>query len=147
MARKSKSRKYKPRNEFRYTKNKITTRHPHYLFGETKNGKYKSLGLTTSPIDYDNLTAEERAKLPKRKQRYIALSKNPNLNDTETSYIKWDVYTMPPECYEDKVLQNWKFDKKDMPIVRHRMREYKKSCNRQPKNWYIKKRKWNKKNR
>lgn len=28
MARKAKSRKYKSRNEFRYTKNKITTRHP-----------------------------------------------------------------------------------------------------------------------
>ena len=39
MARKSKSRKYKPRNEFRYTKNKITTRHPHYIFGETKKRK------------------------------------------------------------------------------------------------------------
>ena len=41
--------KNKPKNEFRYNVSNIAMSHPHYIFGETANGKYKSLGLTHTP--------------------------------------------------------------------------------------------------
>ena len=32
-------------------------------------------------------------------------------------------------------------------LLHYRIKEYKKGMNRQPKNWYVNKRKWNKKNK
>ena len=45
----------------------------------------------------------------------------------------------------DTKLPNWEFNDTDKAIVRHRIKEYKKSTNRKPKWWFVKKRKWNKK--
>lgn len=132
MARKKKqSRKYMPKNEFRYNNNNIAMSHPHYVFGETRSGKYKSLGLTTHP---------------KKEVKHYELKKNPNPNDKRHSYLQYYVHTASPKYYGE-VLEGWSFGKEDMPIVRKRIKDYKKSINRKPKLWYVKKLNWNKKNK
>ena len=115
MARKKKdSRKYKPRNEFRINNSPLAQGHPNYVFGETKSGKYKSLGLTTHPIG---------------NVKHFELSKNPNPNDNDKSFLQLRVHTAKKQYYSAPLL-NWKFAKEDMPIVRHRTKKYKKSTNR-----------------
>ena len=119
MARKKKqTRKWKPKNEFRYNNSKLAMSHPHYIFGETPSGKYKSLGLTTDP---------------KPGIRHYPLTGNPNPNDNERSYLQWKVHTASPDFYSKKPLKNWKFNHFDMSIARHRIKEYKKSINRKSK--------------
>ena len=126
MARKKKeTRKYTPRNEFRYNDSPLAEGHPHYVFGE-KNGKYKSLGLTTSPVEGI---------------RHVKLSKNPEPNNQNDSYLQMRVHTAKKKYY-DEPLKDWEFAKEDKPIVRHRIKEYKKSTNRKPKGWFEKKRKF-----
>ena len=124
------TRKYKPRNEFRRNNSPTAGGHYNYVFGETET-HYKSLGLTTHP---------------REDIRHYPLHKNPNPKDNRQSYLQLKVlntkknYFKPPE-------KGWSFAKEDMPVVRHRIKEYKKSVNRQPKNWYVKKRKWNSQNK
>lgn len=125
MARKRKTRKYKPRNEFRYNNSNKAQSHPHYIFGETMSGKYKSLGLTTEP---------------KKEYPYYPLTGNPNPMDNRRSYLQWEVHTASPKVYSKKPLMGWAFNSSDKAIVRHRIKEYKKSTNRKPKWWYVKKR-------
>ena len=79
MARKKKTtRKYIPRNEFRYNNSPHTEGHPHYVFGE-KGKKYMSLGLTRQPVD----------GIP-----HIKLSKNPNPDDSSPclNISIWDFF-------------------------------------------------------
>ena len=130
MARKRKSRKYIPRNEFRHNKSPTASNHYNYIFGETDT-HYKSLGLTTHPRD--NIS-------------HYQLTKNPNPNDNETSFLQLKVLNTQKR-YFGKPLTDWSFAKDDMPVVRHAIKKYKKSTNRKSKLWYEKKRKWNKKNR
>ena len=112
------TRKYKPRNEFRRNDSPHAEGHPHFVFGETRSGKYKSLGLTTHPV---------------KGIRHIKLSQNPNPKKRgEDSYLQLEVHTAKKDYYTAP-LPNWKFAKDDMPIVRHRIKEYKKSTNRKPK--------------
>lgn len=127
---KRKSRKYIPRNEFRHNKSPTANNHYNYVFGETDT-HYKSLGLTTHPKD----------NIP-----HYRLTKNPNPNDNETSFLQLKVLNTQKR-YLGKPLTDWSFAKDDMPVVRHTIKKYKKSTNRKPKLWYEKKRKWNKKNR
>ncbi len=128
VMRKKKSRKYKPRNEFRRNNSSTAGGHYNYVFGETET-HYKSMGLTTHP----------RKDIPS-----YPLHKNPNPKDDRKSYLQLKVlntkksYFKPPE-------KDWSFAKEDMPVVRHRIKEYKKSVNRKPKNWYANKRKRNRK--
>lgn len=115
MGRKKKpTRKFKPRNEFRKNHSPATIGHPNYIFGETKT-KYKSFGLTSSP---------------REEERCIKLSKNPNPNNTNDSYLKLKVFTSKKSYVEDTPLEGWAFAKEDMPIVRHFIKKYKKSTNR-----------------
>ena len=130
MARKRKSRKYIPRNEFRYNDSPRASGHPHYVFGETST-HYKSLGLTSTP---------------KENVPHYRLKKNPNPQSKDKSYLQFAVHSAHKKYY-DKPLPDWKFGKEDMAVVRHTIKKYKKSTNRKPKLWYEKKRKWNKKNR
>ena len=130
MARKRKSRKYIPRNEFRYNDSPRASGHPHYVFGETST-HYKSLGLTSTPKD----------NIP-----HYKLKKNPNPNSTDKSYLQFAVHSANKKYY-DEPLPDWKFGKEDLSVVRHTIKKYKKSTNRKPKLWYVKKRKWNKKNK
>jgi len=114
--RKKPTRKYKPRNEFRINDSPLAESHPHYIFGEI-NGKYKSLGLTTHPID---------------KVKKVKLKVNPKPGEIGDSYLQLRVHTAKTKYYSKK-LRGWKFSKEDMPIVRHRIKEYKKSTNRKSK--------------
>ena len=123
------SRKYKPRNEFRYNDSPRAGGHPHYIFGETKT-HYKSLGLTSTPKD----------NMP-----HYRLSKNPEPNNNYDSYLQFAIHSANKKYYDDVPLKDWSFAKEDMPVVRHTVKKYKKSTNRKPKLWYEKKRKWNKK--
>ena len=130
MSRKKKqTRKFIPRNEFRHNKSPTARNHYNFIFGETDT-HYKSLGLTTHP----------HKDIP-----HYPLSKNPNPNDTEKSYLQLKVLNTQKR-YMGKPLLGWNFAKKDMPVVRNTIKKYKKSTNRKPKWWYEKKRKWNKQN-
>lgn len=122
---KAKSRKYRPRNEFRQNNSPVAKSHYNYVFGETDT-HYKSLGLTTHP----------REDIP-----HYLLSKNPNPNDGRPSYLQLKVLSTQ-KGYMKTVKHDWKFSEKDMPVVRHTIKKYKKSTNRKPKSWYMKKRKW-----
>lgn len=114
MARKKKpTRKYIPRKEFRKNHSPATIGHPNFVFGETKT-KYKSLGLTTHPQDGE---------------RCVKLSKNPNPHSDEPSYLKLKVFTSKKD-YMGEPLEGWSFDKQDMYVVRHTIKQYKKSTNR-----------------
>lgn len=118
MARKKKqSRKYIPRNEFRYNNSPLAEGHPHYVFGETRSGKYKSLGLTTHPI---------------KSIRHVELHKNPEPNNTDKSFLQLRIHTAKKKYYSAP-LSDWTFAKEDMPVVRHTIKKYKKSTNRKSK--------------
>ena len=97
-------------------------------FGETPT-HYKSLGLTHTP---DN------------KYSYYPLKENPNPKDSKQSFLRLNVRSTNKK-YLSKKEENWKFSKEDMPVVRHTIKKYKKSTNRQPKDWYVKKKKGHKK--
>ena len=118
MGRKKKpTRKFKPRNEFRINNSPLAQGHPHYVFGETNSGKFKSLGLTSHPID---------------KVKHFDLSKNPNPNSIDKSFIQVRVHTAKKQYYSAP-LSDWSFAKEDMAIIRHRTKKYKKSTNRKSK--------------
>ncbi len=120
MARKKnkQTRKYKPRNEFRYGISYTTQGHPQYVFGETPSGKLKSFSITHNPSE---------------KYPHYPLAKNPNPNDKEKAHIQDHVHTGRPDYYSKDTLDNWVFSKEDMPIVRQLKKRYKKSTNRNPK--------------
>ena len=128
IARKKKpTRKYIPKNEFRMNYSPQAKGHPHFIFGR-KGDKYKSLGLTTEPKD---------------DIRHIRLSKNPNPNDSRPSYLQLTKpHTASISYYGKDVLEGWAFGSEDMPVVRHRIKKYKKSMNRKPPMWYEKKKKF-----
>lgn len=122
MARKKKeSRKYKPLDEFRYNRSPLAKGHLHYVFGE-KNDKYKSLGFTHSK---DNTA------------RKIKID-NPNPLDNEPSYLQLRVHTAKKSYYSDK-LEGLRLTSEARGIIRHRVKQYKKSMNRKPPMWYMKK--------
>lgn len=113
------SRKYKPLNIFMRNNGPISSGHFNYIFGETRSGKYKSLGLTTSP---------------KEKYPTIKLNTNPNPEDTRTSYIKIHPITSKKEyMVEISNGSDWNFSEEDWGIVRGLIKRYKKSTNRRPK--------------
>lgn len=117
IARKKKpTRKYIPRNEFRYNLSDHAQKHPQYVFGE-KNGKFKSIGLTT--------TYPENVK-------HYALSKNPNPKKDDPAYLLLIKPTTAHKKYYGKPKKGWSFAKEDMPVVRHRIKAYKKAYNRPP---------------
>ena len=112
------TRKYKPRNEFRYGESYTTKGHPQFIFGETPSGKLKSFSITHNPTD---------------KYPHYPLTTNPNPNDTEKAHIQNHVHTGTTDYYSKEVLSDWSFSKEDMPIVRHLKKKYKKSTNRSRK--------------
>lgn len=127
MVRKKKqSRKYIPMDEFRYSESKLYADHPQYVFGKTRSGKYKSLGLTHKPDG---------------KHTVIPLSENPNPDDKRKSYIGTNPHTLREKDLDKMPKRNWRFAKKDKPVVRHIIKDYKKRTNRKPKNWYVDKKK------
>lgn len=112
------TRKYTPKNEFRRNNSPYSEGHPNFIFGETRSGKYKSFGLTTHP---------------KKQYPYIELHKNPNPNDTETSYLQTQVLTTNKKYFEDEYDPQWHFSILDRAIVRHLIKKYKKATNRSKK--------------
>lgn len=120
MARKKnkQTRKYKPRNEFRYGTSYTTQGHPQFIFGETPSGKFKSFSITHNPSEL---------------YPHYPLTKNPDPMDTEQAHIQQHIHTGKPNRYSKEVLSDWSFDIKDMPAVRHVIKKYKKSTNRKPK--------------
>lgn len=117
MARKKKpTRKYKPKNEFRYNNSPSGGGHKNYIFGETQN-KYKSLSLTSHPqSDYP----------------YIKLRSNPEKGNSSDSYVEIHPKTAKKKYYSEP-LKGYKFSDEDMSIIRHLIKKYKKSTNRHKK--------------
>ncbi len=114
MARKKKpSRKYKPRNEFRYNFSPSSAGHPDYIFGY-KDGKYKSFGLTHNP---------------KKEHKSSRLNVNPDPSDKRDSYIQHKVKTTQERYFSDK-LTGWRFDVTDWPLIRHLTKRHKKRQNK-----------------
>ena len=105
MARK---KRYKNRNQFRYSKSKITGYHPHYIFGEDKEN-YISLGLTTHP----------------GKNMLVSEIKSPNPNYTGKQYIQRKPFKMKKSAYKNKREKGWFFDKNDLSLIRHIKKRYK----------------------
>lgn len=114
MTRKKKqTRKYIPRNEFRFNFDRSSMGHPDYIFGE-KDGKYQSFGLTHTP---------------KQEYKHSLLTKNPNAKDVRDSYVQHRVKNTKKHFFS-KPLENWHFDLNDLPLIRHLKKKYKKSKNK-----------------
>ena len=63
-------------------------------------------------------------------KRHYELHKNPNPKDNRTSYLLLDKPTTAGTKFYSEPLKGWSFAKEDMPIVRHRIKVYKKAYNR-----------------
>lgn len=110
MARKKKpTRKYEPRNEFRYNNGPEAKGHPHYVFGE-KDGRYYSLGITSHP---------------KEEYPYYSLKQSPNPKEKRPNYIQQKVFKTKKKYYGPKK-SSWTWDAEDMHTVRHITKSYKK---------------------
>ncbi len=124
MTRKKKeSRKYKPLDEFRYNRSPLAKGHLHYVFGE-KGDNYKSLGMTHSE---------------KNSAKKIKID-NPNSEDEKSTYLQERVHTAKKTYYSDPI-KGLGFSAEARSVVRHRLKQYKKSYNRKPPFWYEKKKK------
>ena len=108
MRKKKETKKYVPKNEFRYNNSPLARGHIHHVFGQ-KNDKFKSFGLTHNP---------------REEEPYTKLSKNPNLKDKSDSYIEHRVHTAKQKYYGEP-LPDYKFCKDDMSIVRSLKKRYK----------------------
>ena len=104
-----KPKKFKNRNQFRYSKSKKAGYHPHYIFGETKYD-YISLGMTTHP---------------KSKMR-VSKIKSPNPKYKGDQYIQHKVFKMKKTSYKSKREKGWSFSPIDLPLIRHLKKKYKK---------------------
>lgn len=118
------SRKYIPMNEFRYSESKLYNDHPQYVFGKTRSGKYKSLGLTHNPDE---------------KHPVVGLSKSPNPRDKKKAYIGTNPHTLREKDLDKMPKQDWRFAENDKPVVRHIIKTYKKRTNRNSKKKHKKK--------
>ena len=103
-------KKYKVRNQFRYSKSKVAGYHPHYIFGEV-GADYISFGLTTHPKN--NMAVHE--------------IESPNPNYKGKQYIQKKPFKMKKTAFKKKREKGWKFSKFDMPLIRRMKKKYKKS--------------------
>lgn len=108
MSKKSHSKKFVPKNEFRYNSAKG---HKQYVFGQAGD-KYKSLGLTHEQKTFG------RKNMP--------LVKNPQKGKTERAYIRNGIVSDKTKYY-GKPLSNYEFDPADKANVKSKIRNYKKS--------------------
>ena len=116
MSRKKKpTKKYTPRNEFRWNNSPSARHHPAYVFGETGRN-YKSLGLTTEPND---------------RERKIQLSHNPDSSSDVPSFVRVNPVTAHKEYYSEPL--EWEFSVEDRAIIRHLIKDYKRRAYRRPK--------------
>ena len=113
MRKKKPTRKYIPRNEFRYNGSPEAKGHPQYIFGE-KDGKYKAFGLTHHP---------------KKEHPYIPLHQNPNPRDPRKAYLQTRVKTTKKKFFGPPQ-SGWRFGSDDIGAVRHYKKRYKKSQNK-----------------
>lgn len=130
MTRKKKpSRKYMPRDEFRY--NMGTTAHGHlqFVFGETRGQKFKAFGITHDAED-------DRPKIP--------LSQNPDPKDAQPAYIRKKATTSPKQWFT-RPQQGFRLSPDDRAVVRHLRKQYNKSANRHPPGYYERKKQKKKK--
>ena len=104
-------KKYKTRNQFRFSKNKKAVYHPHYIFGE-KDDKYISLGLTTHP---------------KKNHKVFLLNGSPGPQSGKKQYIHKKAFVMPKNNYTKKRLKGWAFSAEDMALIRYLKKKYKRS--------------------
>ncbi len=102
-------KKYKNRNQFRFSKSKKAGYHPHYIFGEDDKN-YISIGLTTHPKNNMN----------------VSEIKSPNPNYSGPQYIQRKPFKMKKSAYKDKREKGWKFDNDDLPLIRHIKKRFKK---------------------
>ena len=90
------------RDEFRYCHSAQTGDHPHYVFGIVGK-KYASFGLTTHP---------------KPKYPTFSLHRSPNPNNYDPNFIQKKYFLLPITSYEKRPEVGWRFDSRDMPLIR-----------------------------
>lgn len=105
-----KRKRYKNRNQFRFSKSKLSGYHPHYIFGEDGNN-YISLGLTTHPS----------------KNMVVSEIESPNPNYFGKQYIQRKPFKMKKTAYKNKREKGWSFAEKDLPLIRRIKKQYKKN--------------------
>ncbi|MDE7337064.1 MAG: hypothetical protein K2N32_03000 [Clostridia bacterium] len=109
------SKKYEPRNEFRFNH---ATKHPNYIFG--KDGrKYKAMGIT-----HDQKTFGKNN---------MPLNKNPNRADKRSAYIRNGIISQDERYMSEKTLSNLSFSEEDYANVKSKRRNYDKRLKRQKK--------------
>ena len=127
MTRKKKqSRKYMPRNEFRYNNSPSSRGHLQYIFGETRGGKYKSFGFTHQASD-----AEKK----------IQFQNNPNPQDNRPSFMRTKVVTAQKRWFTNPPVAGLSLGTEERAIVRFFRKRYNKSLNRHPPGYYEQKKK------
>ena len=113
MARKKKqSRKYIPKNEFRYNN---STNHPNYIFEEFDN-KYHSVGITHKSKTFG--------------KNNMPLLNNPDSRKINLAYIRNGVITDKKKNYSKKPIKNMSFSAIDFPKVKSKIRNFKKRQNK-----------------
>lgn len=90
-------------SEFRYNKKR-----KHYSYLYKKKGDYRqNILISTKPF------VEEKKYGKKKEIKNVSLSKHPNPNSTKEAYIVTRRYIDHKDSFDDKVYQNWKFDRND----------------------------------
>lgn len=107
MARK----KYKAKNEFRFSKK---TKHPVYIF-EDDGKKFNGVGITHKPTTFG------KPNMP--------LEKNPQKGKKEKAYIRNGIISDSHKSF-DTPKSNFEFSKEDFPKVKAKIRNYKKERRR-----------------
>ena len=98
MTRKKKpTKKYKPRNEFRYN---INAKHPNYIFEVEE----KTFGIKNAPLKV-----------------------NPKKTDKRKSYMRNGVVNGTHYDYSKKTMKNMQFSREDLPNVKAKIRNAKKN--------------------
>lgn len=118
MARKKKpTRKYKPRNEFRYN---INAKHPNYIFEvDEENNAWRAIGITHESETFGIKNAP--------------LKVNPKRTDKRESYMRNGIVSGNHGDFSRKPMKNMKFSKEDMPNVKAKIRNDKKKRKKRTK--------------
>ena len=112
MTRKKKpTKKYKPRNEFRYN---INAKHPNYIFEvDEKNDAWRAIGITHEEKTFGITNTP--------------LKVNPKKTDKRKSYMRNGIINGNHGDYSKKTMKNMQFSREDLPNVKAKIRNAKKN--------------------
>ena len=107
---KNKKAKRVSKNEFRYNNQ---TKHPNYIF-EEENGKYHSIGITSSDRTFG--------------KKNLPLVENPQKSKKgKPAHLRNGIIVDKKKNYSTKTIKNMSFSKIDEPNVKSKVRNYKRN--------------------